>query len=278
MPTPWDLLEACCGNARELVIAAPYIKLDALHRTLALVSDGASITCVTRWTPNDVVAGASDVMCHSLVTERGGVFKLHTRLHAKYYRCDDRVLIGSANLTATGLGYTGMGNLEILCEPGATFDSTALENELLRDSRHVTPDELAHWLALDTIPLPPNTATNTSLESTVNAWKPSARDPEHVWMLHSKRPSRIVSMDERRLAQLDLDALAIPRGASRRGFNAWVCTQLLASPFVESVTRSEEADDAALWTRLAETWSVPKSEAARSVETIRGWVAAFLGT
>ena len=86
METPWQLLETHCGGARKLVIAAPYIKKQALLRLLAVVSNVASITCVTRWSPNDIVVGASDLACRGLITERGGKFKLHSSLHAKYYR------------------------------------------------------------------------------------------------------------------------------------------------------------------------------------------------
>ena len=63
-----------------------------------------------------------------MVVERGGSFKLHARLHAKYYRFDDRVLVGSANMTASGLGYRHRGNLEILCEPGPTVPSCCIRS------------------------------------------------------------------------------------------------------------------------------------------------------
>ena len=86
MSTPWELLETHCRDKGQLVIAAPYIKGEALSRLLALVPDAASITCVTRWTPNDIMVGASDLVCRRLVTERGGRFRLHSRLHGKYYR------------------------------------------------------------------------------------------------------------------------------------------------------------------------------------------------
>lgn len=86
METPWQLLARHCGGARKLVIAAPYIKEEALSLLLAVASSAASITCVTRWVPNDIVVGASDLSCRNVVADRGGRFLLHTSLHAKYYR------------------------------------------------------------------------------------------------------------------------------------------------------------------------------------------------
>lgn len=86
MTRPWELLEMHCRGQDQMVIAAPYIKEKALGRLLDLVPNASSITCVTRWSPKDVLAGASDIVCRRVITERGGTFRLHNRLHAKYYR------------------------------------------------------------------------------------------------------------------------------------------------------------------------------------------------
>ena len=68
------------------MVAAPYIKVEALDRLLTVISTAASITCVTRWGPNDIAVGASDLACRCIVAERGGIFRLNPSLHAKYYR------------------------------------------------------------------------------------------------------------------------------------------------------------------------------------------------
>lgn len=85
-PTPFDILSSQCRDALEVVIVAPYMKSDALRRILSVVSGDASITCVTRWAPADIMVGASDTACRSLVLNRGGTFRLHPSLHAKFYR------------------------------------------------------------------------------------------------------------------------------------------------------------------------------------------------
>ena len=96
---PGDMLIDLCFDAQHLVIAAPYIKVDALAKVLADISPTASLICVTRWNPHDLAAGVSDTECRTLVIERGGSFRLHPSLHAKYYHIDNVILIGSANLT-----------------------------------------------------------------------------------------------------------------------------------------------------------------------------------
>lgn len=38
---------------------------------------------------------------------------------------------------------------------------------------------------------------------------------------------------------------------------------------------AEDMDESILWAQLAELWQISVSEAARSIETIRSWVATF---
>ena len=254
----------------------PYIKAVALNKVLDLVDIGASLVCITRWTPTDILVGASDLKCRPIIVERGGTFRLHTRLHAKYYRCDSRVLVGSANLTASGLSYSSVGNLEILCEPGPQFDSRAFERQLLEESREVSDTEFACWNAIDVVDSPHAMPAEGSFGAEGDNWKPLTRAPEHLWMTYNGQAGGIASDDERRLALVDLESLLVPEGLSREVFNNWVAAHLLASPFVESVIELEEQEDHVAWSRLAELWDMSESEAARCLETAHNWLSAFL--
>ena len=276
MPSPWHTLAQGCAESAEVVIAAPYIKLDTLNLVLNLADTGTRLVCVTRWTPKDIQAGVSDTACRTLVIERGGSFRLHTRLHAKYYRFGDCVLIGSANLTRAGLGYSGVGNLEILCEPGPQFDSKAFERQLLEESREVSDAEFACWNAIDVADSPHAMPAEGPFNAEGNSWKPLTRAPEHLWMTYDGQAGGIASDDERGLALVDLESLLVPEGLSREVFNNWVAAHLLASPFVESVIELEEQEDHVAWSHLAELWDMSESEAARCLETAHNWLGAFL--
>ena len=272
--TPWDALTDACHEADEAVIAAPYIKADALERLLALLPADAALTCVTRWTPRDMLFGASDVACRALALGRGGEFRLHPRLHAKYYRCGQRVLVGSANLTTQGMGYARSANLEILCEPAPAFDAVAFERELLNDSRPISDAEFARWETIARLPPPPGPAVKAPEPI---GWRPVTRDPEHVWLAYREHWDRIPSGDERRLAREDLAQLGLPQGLSREQFDAWVNAHLQASSTVDEVLRMIELDDAEAWERLAVIWDTNKGEASRRRETIHIWTTKFLG-
>ena len=134
---PGDVLSSVCSGAQHLILAAPYIKADALTKVLADVSPAASLICITRWNLHDLAVGASDTECRTIVTERGGSFRLHPSLHAKYYRVDNAVLIGSANLTSSALGWSRQPNLEILCRPRDDFDADTFQQ--LRPARLLRP-------------------------------------------------------------------------------------------------------------------------------------------
>ena len=185
------------------------------------------------------------------------------------------MFVGSANLTASGLSYHEVGNLEILCEPASSFDQLTFEAELIGMSREVSDSEFLLWEALGATRLP-EPFVSSAHGGITNNWRPSTRDPEHIWLLYCDLPARIVSDDERRFARLDLDALTVPKGLDRHDFDVWVGTQLLASPFAESVIREDQLEDSVLWTRLAEMWDVSVSEAARSIGTTRSWVTTFV--
>ena len=258
-----------------MLIAAPYVKEDALRRLLGLVADGAAVTCVTRWQRADVASGASDVACRALVAGRGGRFLLHQRLHAKFYRFGDAVLIGSANLTASGMGYASPANAEILCEPGPGFDAAAFEREIVGGAREVSDAEFARWEAIGRVPA--GRSAVPAEPGAASEWQPAARSPEHVWLAYSGYAESIVSRDEQRLARQDLDALRLPPNLARADFEAILAAELLSSAAVGDVMKTDGLPDEAAWTHLAEAWGTRRGEAQRFRETAWNWISAFLG-
>ena len=211
MSNPGDVLSRLCSGAQNLVLAAPYIKADALTRILAGANPSASLICITRWHPNDIAVGASDTECRKIVTERGGSFRLHASLHAKYYQIDDAILVGSANLTSTALGWSPQSNLEILCHAGDEF-ALAFQQELLTNAREISDNEFARWEAITRIDTPNHLAITSDGQPPLETWRPATRDPRHVELVYGGREEEIASSDERRAARRDIQALMIPPG------------------------------------------------------------------
>ena len=272
---PWDALLERCTGATEAVIVAPYIKVSPLTMVMDQLRIGASVECFTRWIPVDIQVGASDLDCRTLVVDRGGSFRLHNRLHAKYYRFDDRVLVGSANMTASGLSYPHHGNLEILCEPGPPFVPAVFEAALKRESKVVSDDDFRIWQQCPVIELGFIPSTADGAESGLDEWKPQTRNPDYLWSYYSGNEAQIVSDEQRALSALDLRTLEVPPGLTSESFRDWICLSLQASPFLDSVRQFGGRTDTVVWDSVAAEWGVTRSIAARWVSTANNWLKYF---
>ena len=265
-----DILERIFGEAEEVVIAAPYIKANALSRVLANVSAGISPVCVTRWQVQDIAMGASDVECRTIVNEFGGVFKLHPTLHAKYYRADEKVLVGSANLTYSALGWSAEPNLEILSTAGADFDANAFEQQLLDDSREISNKEFARWQSIESIGFQ-DALLSASKSSHFDKWCPLTRNPENFLLAYKGLIDDVASTDEQQAALQDLDALQVPVDLTDEQVENWVSRCLLASQFVQAVLQMQNVDVIAATNSLANTYNLNVTDARRSIETVQIW-------
>ena len=269
---PGSALIRLCSDALRLVIAAPYIKADTLTRILSDVSPAASIICVTRWNPHDLAVGASDATCRTIVTEWGGSFRLHPSLHAKYYRVDDTVLIGSANLTSSAMGWSTQPNLEILCRAGDDFDACAFQQELLKEAREISDAEFTRWEAIARISTQSN-PTTTDGQPLLDTWRPATREPRHLELVYQGRKDAIASFDQQQAAQRDIQALLIPPDLADEQVRMWAAACLLAAPFTNAVIRLHNTDASSASRSLARTYRLSATEARRDMETVQNWLA-----
>ena len=269
---PGNLLSQLCSGAQDLILAAPYIKADALTRVLADVSPVASLICITRWNFHDLAVGASDIECRTIVTERGGSFRLHPSLHAKYYRVDDAVLIGSANLTSSAMGWSRQPNLEILCRPGDDFDTYVFQQTLLEGSREIGDDEFARWEAITEISTLSNSVI-TGDQPQLDTWRPTTRDFRNLELSYQEREDEIASFDEQQAAQRDIQALRIPQGLTDEQVQMWASACLLAAPFANTVIQLHNIEVPSASRSIAEIYNLNVTEARRDLETVQNWLA-----
>ena len=270
---PGKVLRGFCSGAQNLIIAAPYIKADALVKVLADVRPAASLICITRWQPNDLAVGASDVECRAIVTKRGGSFRQHPSLHAKYYQIDDVVLIGSANLTSSAMGWAPHSNLEILCHAGDDFDARSFQQELLKGSREISDDEFARWEAI--VKINTRSSTTSGEQPMLGSWRPKTRELRNLERAYRDRGDEIASPDEQEAARRDIRALSIPPSLTDTEFRAWISTCLLAASFTNSVIRLNSLDKKTAVKSLAETYKLDGTEARRDMETVQNWLTSL---
>lgn len=269
-----EKLSNLCSNAKHLFLAAPYIKVDALKEILANVGSCCSVICVTRWNPQDLVLGVSDTECRTIINALGGSFRLHPSLHAKYYRADDAVLIGSANLTSPALGWSDHSNLEILCQPGDDFDWLEFEKKMLDDARDISDDEFKRWQATSLLDVQHHYFTVN--QPPIDLWRPATRDPRNLERAYAGEEGDIASFDEQQAARRDIETLALPTGLSSKQVKEWASVSLLAAPFTTAVLQLHARKTPRPAHVLADTFGLNITNARRDMETVENWIAYFL--
>lgn len=97
-------------------VFAPFIQAGALE--VLLGNSKAPTIIVTRWNPDDLRSGVSDVDVFPLARIHGWTVMLHARLHLKAYSWNiNEAVVGSANVTNRALGIQAPSNEEILVGP-----------------------------------------------------------------------------------------------------------------------------------------------------------------
>ena len=223
-----DWVTAVITGASDVVIAAPFIKKGPLQ-ALIDAAPAANFRVFTRWRPEEVARGVSDLEVFDVLTERGFGLSLVEPLHAKYYRSDATVLFGSANLTRAGLGYP-QGNLELLSS--AEFDDAfaAFEVELDVMSYPATEDLRAEIEAVAESLAPPAQREPT----TRGSWIPQTRDPADMWKAYRGEFDRL-STASQEAAKQDLEHLDLPPGLDKQAFQAVLRTRLYSSELIRRI-------------------------------------------
>lgn len=266
-----DVISRYCFDADHLVIIAPCIKVNALAKILNSAQSFHTLLCITKWNAHDIAVGNSDIECRAIVNDFGGRFKLHPTLHAKYYRMDNVVLVGSANVTLTAMGWAKQPSVEILYRAGTDFDFETFESEVEGDSREIGDEEYYLWESIKSNINKLNSSKNIDFK--IENWNPSTRDPTNILLFYKNRIDEIASFDEQKSAQIDIDLLNIPSELSEENLKNWMLTCLISTPFAQSVMSMLDAKSEIASQRLAQSYSLSRTEARRKMETVHNWLA-----
>lgn len=276
-----DLLVESSAGAREVVLVAPFVKASTFERLLTALPSSAGVKLFTRWAPEEIAAGVSDLAVWDLVRDRCGAHVwLVPQLHAKYYRFDRVVYVGSANLTAAALGWCTAPNLELLLQvdPVAVegFESRLFARALLVDEDIYEATRAAVFALTAGAPPPPTYEDALA----ASPWFPVSPHPQHLYDCYRGRREFVLdSVFED--GQRDLVALRLPPGLSRAAFDAVVAARLrdlaaLAAVDVaaaDGVTRQLGSD-------ILREHGVPDHPAGdpyANWDTLRAWLLRFFG-
>lgn len=242
-----SVLDLMRSATDSVFIAAPYIKFPTLRKLIAAIPDSVTqLTCVTRWLPEDIAAGVCDIEIFNDVTSKhGGRLLVHPHLHAKYYHSGERCLVGSANLTARGLGWQTPANIELLVAlptdfPGlpeweaALLDSAILATAELRDRLLQEAEDLKEANAVRRVPEVEEEIAN---ETMVAQWIPGCPVPDRLWHVYRGSGADTMVSSAHEAAQQDLVALAPPHGLTHDIFEAYIAGILKQMPLMAEIDR-----------------------------------------
>ena len=227
-----SVLNVVRAASEDLLFVAPYIKMAALQRVIDSVqSDNVSLTCVTRWLPEDIAAGVCDLDIFEQISNYSdGKLLIHPHLHAKYYRADHRCLIGSANLTSRGLGWVTPPNVELLVELPANFEGLAEWEQGLLDAAIPATRELRDHIKLESDKLLvndarfelPDSEAGGNEEQSASQWVPRCPVPDRLWEVYIGQAQDKMVTRALEAAQMDLADLGVPAGLPKELFETYV--------------------------------------------------------
>ena len=277
---PGKLLTHFVAKSRkECILIAPYIQRGAFDILLRYLPDETPLTVLTRWLPSDLLSGVSDPSIWLSLNNRSATkLLLRSDLHAKLYRCDNTSLIGSANLTGAALGWSKNPNAELL------WPLSPIPNEILTlenkwiNAATTANQELYEWAQELANQARKNDEINFfELNSYIQFWWPSLRNPEDLWAHYTgvDLPPSSTSA-----AQADLEALAIPEGLSKKIFERSIRASLIQTPAYSWVNSYIIKSGRFGAMRAALTWKLKKEEINRSAteawQTMIRWLLHFL--
>lgn len=274
--------------AREVFLVAPFVKAATLARVLAPLRTSLKLVCVTRWRPEEIATGVSDIEAYEVVTRQGGTFWLRQDLHAKYYRCDGFVGVGSANLTNAALGWSAEPNLELMV-PVSTesigaknFEDGVLGGAVQVDGAlYGTVASMLQGWRTETGRIEFMTATGGDTGGLdVERWMPLTREPGDLYQVYMNPHGDSLPRATRDAGVCDLAALQLPRGLQEREFNIAIGVRLVAMPMVSRIDRELATPQrfGAVRNLIRRRLGGSESDASRLCQTLIRWLRYFLGS
>ncbi|MFH1824600.1 MAG: phospholipase D-like domain-containing protein [Candidatus Firestonebacteria bacterium] len=125
----------------ELIIICPFIKIAALKKIIENVPLKVKIIIIVRWKIFDIVSGVSDLEIYNYLKKRNYNLYVNNDIHLKVLVKDKReILLGSANITNSGLGLIKDSNIEAISMDHLTFEDLSNVIKILKTSIKVTDE------------------------------------------------------------------------------------------------------------------------------------------
>ena len=284
MVTDGERVKALLQTARRRVIlCAPFIKAKVLRTVLSVIDPEVPASIVTRWRSAEVAAGVSDLEALEIAKSRSKTeLLLLDDLHAKLYVADEHCLVGSANLTASALGWAKRNNVELLVpasidDPEIAFLLHQLERGELATSE--IRDKLrTEAESLEALEFAEAQSMTNGQENRHLPWLPRCAAPNRLYEIYRNDATRAVTKATRNDGLADLRDIHVPDSLSLPDFIQSVRKSLLLMPaFSEIIDQVPKGltDTVAQSLILRVRPDFDKNDASQQWRIVRDWIAAF---
>ena len=156
MPLHWDRLhevvhEALGHGKGRIVIVSPYITTSLVALPNATDLFGNEVTILTSWKDSNLIQGSSSLDLYPVCRDNGWELRVLDNLHAKVYATmRSEMWVGSANLTASGMGLSANPNHEVLTRVDADESDWVALDSLVASGTRVDAElhgAYSEWLA-----------------------------------------------------------------------------------------------------------------------------------
>lgn len=217
----------------KITLISPFVKIGALRRIVDEVREHVPMRLYTRWRPDEIAAGVSDVGAWHIIheRERSSMYLCH-HLHAKCYLFDHEASVGSTNVTSRALGWHSTPNLELqVLVPASSAPVVGLLQALRRTATPVDEEIAARFEAIAAEFTEPDRdqACHPAQPST-GVWLPNTRHPADLYVAYIGRKDE-VSRGGLSTIRADLDYLGIPPDLSPELFESAIVAVLAQHPF-----------------------------------------------
>lgn len=283
-----EKLKALLGSAQDhVLICAPFIKRDALLVLVDVIQDDVRLSVVTRWRPDEIARGVSDLSVFEIVRDRPQTeMRILDRLHAKLYIADRKCLMGSANVTLSGLGWSSSSNVELLTN--VPFDDPSVQRLIQRvalapeasyQMQQAVAQAADRYEIGHLAPEGSEALSGREISTLSQTWLPKCSAPDRLYSVYNDSNTTVITEDTKQDALSDLRVTSPPEGLSESEFKDYMANAIREFPSFNMVLekipgRLSDRGGIQLVERLRP--DLPSDIAEKQWTIIRDWIHVFL--
>lgn len=277
-----------------VLLIAPFMKKSIIEILLKNLKNEATLMVYTRWRLDEILSGVSDIEIWELIRDKqNATLKLCPNLHAKYYRFDDKIVLGSANLTARALMKNSGANLELLqsskrndeshsFEMALSGNSITVNNELFEQVKRIVGQQEGIELpsAVNEIGISyDEDDLSNEVEIDLNKWLPKSRNPENLYAYYSGDFDSLTT-EQTIHAKKDLCHFPVQDGLKKHEFNQTISLFLLQMPVVQKIdgflSKDRRFGEMADFLEIEYNFRAKGIDSKRKWQTLMRWLLKFL--